>query len=221
MAQRGSTPAISRSEKAGVPLRFKEKTFKNFIAENNSQKSKLEVCKTYAEKFPDISKLGTSLILCGNTGAGKTHLACAIASHIIENVKFTKEKYNYQRNISEKIELRAKVKFIEVFKLIRAVKQTYSKNSEKNEQDIIDSFVAYDFLILDEVGVQFGSDTEKNIMFEVINERYLNLKPTILISNLSPSDLGGFVGDRVIDRMKENGGKVLVFDWKSYRETKR
>jgi DNA replication protein DnaC len=29
--------------------------------------------------------------------------------------------------------------------------------------------------------------------------------------------LVAFAGKRVIDRMKENGGQLLVFDWKSHR----
>jgi DNA replication protein DnaC len=43
------------------------------------------------------------------------------------------------------------------------------------------------------------------------------MKPTILISNLAIGPLAEFAGDRVIDRMKENGGKLVVFDWKSHR----
>ena len=74
-----------------------------------------------------------------------------------------------------------------------------------------------DLLVIDEVGVQFGTDTEKMILFEILNERYENLKPTILISNLSIESLKKFTGDRVIDRMKENKGKVLIFNWNSAR----
>ena len=101
---------------------------------------------------------------------------------------------------------------------MRQVKETWSKGSEKTEQDAINWFLTPDLLILDEVGVQFGSDAEKMIMFEVLNERYQNMKPTILISNLLPANLQEFVGERVMDRMKENGGRILQFDWKSNRE---
>ena len=75
----------------------------------------------------------------------------------------------------------------------------------------------YELLVLDEIGVQFGSDAEKLIMFDIINERYEAMRPTILISNLALSGLSEFVGDRIVDRMKENGGKLMVFDWESHR----
>ncbi|EJF3060091.1 ATP-binding protein, partial [Escherichia coli] len=72
-------------------------------------------------------------------------------------------------------------------------------------------------LIIDEVGVQFGSDAEKLIMFEIINTRYEYMKPTILISNQSKDELSAFIGERVIDRMNDGGGCTLAFTWDSYR----
>ena len=50
---------------------------------------------------------------------------------------------------------------------------------------MVAGFIRPDLLILDEVGVQFGSETEKMILFEIINGRYEQLKPTIVISNLA------------------------------------
>jgi hypothetical protein len=41
-----------------------------------------------------------------------------------------------------------------------------------------------------------------------------------VVSNLSMASLKEYVGERVIDRMKENGGKVIIFDWESHRGTR-
>jgi len=70
---------------------------------------------------------------------------------------------------------------------------------------------------MDEVGVQFGSEFERQIMFDVLNERYEKRKPSILLSNIPPSELGTYLGDRVTDRLREDGGKMIAFDWESYR----
>jgi DNA replication protein DnaC len=43
------------------------------------------------------------------------------------------------------------------------------------------------------------------------------MRPTILISNLTVGELGAFIGERALDRMKEGGGAVLAFDWTSRR----
>ncbi|NHX33749.1 ATP-binding protein, partial [Escherichia coli] len=77
-----------------------------------------------------------------------------------------------------------------------------------------------DLLIIDEVGVQFGSEAEKLILFEIINTRYERMKPTILISNQTREELGAFIGERVIDRMSDGGGCTLAFTWDSYRSRK-
>jgi DNA replication protein DnaC len=43
------------------------------------------------------------------------------------------------------------------------------------------------------------------------------MKPTVVISNLAKEALGEFIGERSIDRLRENGGRLVVFDWASYR----
>jgi nucleoside-diphosphate-sugar epimerase len=45
------------------------------------------------------------------------------------------------------------------------------------------------------------------------------MRPTLLASNCTKDELKGFLGDRIVDRLRENGGKVLIFDWPSRRGT--
>ncbi len=194
-----------RIRRSGIPERFEDRSFENYHVLTEGSKRAKEICLDYARNFPDRQSRGTSMIFCGNAGTGKTHLACAIANHII---------HEHDRSAV----------FLKVAKAIRMVKETYNKKSERSEQDAINWFGIPDLLILDEVGVQFGTEAEKYILFEIINERYESLKPTILLSNLAldpkrdgDSSLRAFAGERVIDRMKENGGRVIAFDWLSHR----
>ena len=85
------------------------------------------------------------------------------------------------------------------------------------EQDAIDALVMPDLLILDEVGVQFGTVTESLIMFEILNGRYEKVRPTIVMSNLTEDEITEYLGSRVVDRLKEGGGVLVAFDWDSYR----
>jgi len=103
-------------------------------------------------------------------------------------------------------------------RIIRKVKSTWDRNAEMTEEDVIRVYCQKDLLIIDEVGVQFGTDAEKIILFEIINERYAQMLPTILISNLTESELSNYIGERIIDRMKEGQGAVIKFDWDSYRK---
>lgn len=56
-------------------------------------------------------------------------------------------------------------------------------------------------LVLDEIGVQKGSDAERRILFSVMDRRLTNKKPTILLTNLPPEALLALLGDRLMDRV--------------------
>ena len=75
-------------------------------------------------------------------------------------------------------------------------------------------------LIIDEIGIQFGSDTEKLLISEIIDNRYQNLLPTVLISNLDLAGIKSCIGERSYDRLREDGGKVVAFNWDSHRGAK-
>ena len=193
--------AAERFEKSGVAARFHQKHFGDYAAPTPAAAKALKACSDYAADFPAARQTGASLILCGTAGTGKTHLAAAVVREVI-------------------VTHGLRAKFTTAGKLFRAVKSTYSRDSDDDEDAALARFTDPHLLVIDEVGVQFGSDFEKNILFEVINERYGAVKPTVLISNLSLDNLREYAGDRVIDRMKENGGKLVVFDWDSHRNAR-
>ena len=184
-------------DRAGIPARFSGRSFTEYQATNPGQKIAASVCRAYTDKWPEKSAQGSSLVLTGLPGTGKTHLACAIANRVMD-------------------EHLASALFLPVASMLRLIKETYRKDSPRSEQQVIDSLVSPDLLILDEVGVQVGSEHEKLLMFEVLNERYQELRPTILISNLTAEELEAFLGQRVMDRYRECGS-VLAFDWQSFR----
>jgi DNA replication protein DnaC len=182
---------------AGIPARFAGRTFGNYAATEQGQKFALNVCRAFVEAWPDRLKDGASLVLTGGPGTGKTHLACAVANAVMEKHL-------------------AAVAFGTVATMLRQIKDTYRKDSTRSEQDAINDLVRPDLLVLDEVGVQVGSEHEKLLMFEVLNARYQECRPTILISNLSADELETFLGQRVMDRYRECGA-VIGFNWQSHR----
>ena len=107
--------------------------------------------------------------------------------------------------------------FTSVMRAVRSVKDTYGKGTGRTEAQAIRDLVAPDLLILDEVGVQHGSDTEKLILFEIINGRYEAARPAIVISYLDAEGLEQFLGEQAFDRLREGGGRLMVFDWHSHR----
>jgi DNA replication protein DnaC len=101
--------------------------------------------------------------------------------------------------------------------LIRKLRSCWDRAAPRKEADVLSDLCKLDVLVLDEVGVQFGRDSEIVQLTEVLDLRYRDIKPTLLISNVPYRDLGQFVGERIVDRIRENGGKVLIFDWESRR----
>lgn len=182
---------------AGIPARFADRTFATYQAQATGQRTALAVCRRYAQDFATQRENGRSLVLTGEPGTGKTHLACAIANAVMADHL-------------------AAVRFVTVSDMLRRIKETYRRDATTSESDVIRGFIACDLLVLDEIGVQVGSEHEKLLLFEVLNGRYQDLRPTILLSNLSAEELEEFLGHRVMDRFRECG-TVLAFDWESYR----
>ena len=181
-------------DNAAISSRFHDKTIYNWLVESEDQRYIIDKIKSFLSN-PEAS---TGLIFCGRPGTGKNHLACGVARHFIKNKK--------------------SALVTTAFEMVSTVKESW-RNNGVNEKQIIDKFVKVKLLVIDEVGVQFGSDTEMLYLTMIINKRYENQNPTILISNLSPKEITGFLGERIIDRFKE-GGHMLAFTWESYRGRK-
>lgn len=183
---------------AGIPERFRNRNLQSFIADTEDKKYALKFANTYADDFGTVTKTGRCAVFLGRPGTGKTHLAAGIALRIM---------YKEHRSVH----------FTTVLRAIRGVKDTWNSKATTNETGAVGALVFPDLLILDEVGIQFGTETEKLILFDILNERYEKRKPTILISNLTMEEVAGYLGERIVDRMKEDGGEFIVFDWNSFR----
>lgn len=185
-------------EGAGIPERFRNRTFENFVADSEGKAKALEFASAYAGRFTESAyESGKSAVFVGKPGTGKTHLAVAIGMAAMSAGH--------------------SVMFCTVLRAIRRVKDTWSRDSQESESQAVAALVFPDLLILDEVGVQFGSETEKNILFDILNDRYEQCKPCLLLSNLPIKEVRAFLGERVFDRLREDGGEVIAFDWESHR----
>ncbi|HHU4728412.1 TPA: ATP-binding protein, partial [Klebsiella quasipneumoniae] len=183
---------------AGITRRFGDCEFENYLELNPEASRNLAACRRYANNWPGVLDAGKSLVLTGSCGTGKNHLAVSLAKNIIRNHLAT-------------------VELTDVMRLTRAVKSTWRHNADTTEESVLDHYASLDLLIIDEVGVQFGSPAEMTILHEVINARYESVLPTILISNLPPEQLKEFISDRIFDRVTDGGRNYLVFNWASFR----
>lgn len=182
--------------RGGVLPRFMGCTFRTYDVRNDRQDGVKTACMRYAQTFVQRHKQGDSLMLVGQTGTGKTHLATAIMLNVMS------KGYTAQ--------------YVTAMDMFREVKSTFS-NRNRSEAGVIDAFVRKDLLVIDEVAVHYGSDAENIILFDIIDKRYAHRKPTLLISNLPADEVKHVVGQRVFDRLSDGDSAVLACDWESHR----
>lgn len=185
---------------AGIPPRFHDRTFETFKATTPELVRALTTARDYVEQFPDNLRRGAGLILAGHMGMGKSHLASSIMLALVS---------------------RYSVRYATCMEMIQEIRGTWRKDSDRSEGDALTAFgLEIDLLVLDEVGVQYGTDGEQTLLFGVLDQRYRNMRPTIILTNQDLEGLGGFVGERVMDRLTETA-KWVPFRGESYRATAR
>lgn len=182
--------------KLGIGARYRECSFDNYTPTCPEAQRVLSKCQHYAETFSDRLKGGDSLFLLGNIGNGKNHLAAAICNSVAI------AGFNPVHTSA--------------IKIIRRVRATW-KSKDQDEQQVIDSFSLPDVLVVDEIGRQTGSEDEKRLLFDVLNGRYEEQKPTIIISNLDVAGVTTYLGPALMDRLRHGKSSVLEFTWKSFR----
>ena len=163
---------IKNSKMSKRNLNYK---FDNF-APNTSNKKVLDNLKNYSEKLvKDIEKKG--LILVGNNGVGKTHLACSIANKLIENG--------------------TPVIYGTLINLLAELRNSYDTDNNISEMEIIKLYENVDLLIIDDLGKEKPSEWGLEKLFTIVNSRYENNLPVIITTNYNQNAL--------VERLSLNG----------------
>lgn len=185
----------SRLNRSGIPLRYRNKDFSTYIADTEPKQKALSVAVEFVENIAHHSTSGTVVVFSGKPGTGKSHLAIAIAQALM---------------------MRGTVMYLSAIDAIRMVRDTWRKGSEQTETEVINMLSSVNLLILDEIGVQYGTDAEQITLFDIIDKRYREMMPMILLTNQDTVGMRKFLGDRSFDRLRE-GGIWVQFDWPSHR----
>lgn len=193
----------TRMRHSGIDGRFAEATFDSFKAVTAAQQKVLESTRQFVDNVD--WKGGAGLWLIGPPGTGKTHLGSAMVRHAIE-----------QRD--------AEAAIFSGREIIRMLRATWGhKGADRDfdgralsEEQLIADLGLMHLLVIDEIGVNFGTDAEHVQLFDVIDLRYKHRRPTVLLSNLPAKELKVAIGERAYDRLRE-GAQVLVCNWDSNR----
>lgn len=183
---------------AGIPEALRDRSFDTYRATNDGQQRALQVAREFADNFwTRHMPTGAVLVLAGERGTGKGHLAVSCALQVMQ---------------------RGTAMYLRTTDLIRRVRATWRRDSAMSEEELLSTLAQLDLLVIDEVGMQRGTEDEQIILFDVIDRRYADLRPTILITNLDGATFKEFVGPRLMDRLNERA-IFVPFKWESYRKT--
>lgn len=173
---------------SGISEEFQQKGFTDFDDMGIEQLIRAkEKAKAYYQSYlENEKKRHNSIIFCGQVGAGKTHLGAAICNNLL-NVCHVGITYMAYRNV------------ITVLKQIVTDKDKYYK--------LISPYYDARLLYIDDLLKGKTTDSDLNILYEIINHRYMNNKPMVISTEKSPEELIDFdeaVGSRILEMCRGN-----------------
>lgn len=166
-------------ERARIPKKYQDCDFESYETEladgkiwspqhAHSMKQAKVIVQGFARDYPGVDDRG--LLLMGNSGVGKTHLAVAALKELVGrgHTGF----------------------FCEYGALLREVQASYRPDSEVTELKILDPVLNTEVLVIDDLGVIKPSDWVRDIVGYMLNKRYVdgsrdlsNRRCTIITTN--------------------------------------
>ena len=192
VAHRAQTGVQRRTRAAKFPF---IKTLEEF---NFSMQSTLRAKMLGSYCGHELVAEGKGLVLHGRPGRGKTHLAIAIAYKAILN--------GYDALFTTAAEL---------------IEDLHSAAVDGRLYERLKRYVAPAVLIVDEVGYLSLPMNAANVLYHVVNARYLKHRPIIVTTNKALTQWGEVLHDQdladtIVDRLLERG-RLITLDGPSLR----
>jgi len=173
-------------KRAGLNIDNSKLNFKNYKVFNELTRYCRNKALAYVKSFRDIRNTrNNSIAFLGQVGSGKSHLSIAIALNLIDSG--VRAHYMAYRDVIIKI------------------KQNMLDNEAYGKS--MDKYKTSELLIIDDLFKGKVTESDINIIFEVINYRYLNNIPLIISSEYTMEkllDLDEAVGSRIFEMCRGN-----------------
>ena len=193
-----------------IPKRYEHCSLESFETDHKATTRSLKSAHLFARKFVESYPLetgGTGLLLTGSIGVGKTHLAVGILQALVS-------------------ERGASGLFCDYRDLLKQVQNSYNRQVQATELEILAPIFDAEILVLDELGASKPTDWVWDTVAHILNTRYNDRRTTIIttnyanassaLANLSGANnfsnakhavreetLGDRIGDRMHSRLQE------------------
>lgn len=170
---------------AGIPARYRHCTLSTFELWNSKDPT-LAKAKRQVQEFVDLYPAeDKGLLLMGSVGTGKTHLAVAALQQIM------KEKRPVVHG-----------RFADFTALVLEIQMTFDGSG--SSRAILEPLVAADLLVLDELGAGKATPWVMDLLYYLVNTRYLEGRATVFTTNFSdrPRNHEESLSDRVSQRIR-------------------
>lgn len=176
----------SKWKLSGLNVDSSQLNLKNYKIYNNITKKCKTAALNYLKCFGKIKNTRhNSIAFLGQVGSGKSHLCTAIAINLID--KGVKVIYMPYRDVITKIK--------------------QNMLDEKSYSSLIGKYKTSELIVIDDLFKGKITESDINIIFEIINYRYLNNYPVIISSEYTMEkllELDEAVGSRILEMCRGN-----------------
>lgn len=161
------------------------------------QRQALQFARDYVADFPTVPGI---TLFAGKPGSGKGHLAWSIAKGVVAGGR--------------------RAEIISAGDMVRELRASWGIPGDRRSDLSLERFRRLDLLIIDEVSSHAMHGQLMQHLYEVMNPRLDQLRPTILTTNESDDGIRGLLSAALWDRIEGHGG-VVDFGTESYRSRPR
>jgi len=165
---------------------FDYRFFSPNIIENEGispQKNMNSVYEMTTDFVKDFGVQFNNLLLYGPTGLGKTFVCHCIAKDLLD-AGYT-------------------VLYLTAPRLFKVVEDyRFNRDTLAEPDEMLEAITDVDLLILDDLGAEFTTVVTSSALFDLVNQRLLMKKPTVISTNLPPEELVHYYSERIVSRFR-------------------